>query len=38
MMRAYPQADLTRWPMLAPGLNVLTCPDALTVEYYPVWL
>ena len=32
------QCDLTRWPMLAPGLNVLTCPDALTVEYYPVWL
>lgn len=32
------QTDLTRWPLLAPGQNILTAPDALTVEYYPVWL
>lgn len=32
------QTDLTRWPLLAPGKNVLTAPDALTVDYYPVWL
>lgn len=32
------QTDLTQWPLLAPGQNILTAPDALTVEYYPVWL
>ncbi len=32
------QCDLTRWPLLAPGLNALTAPDALTVEYCPVYL
>lgn len=32
------QCDLTRWPLLAPGLNILTAPDAMTVEYYPIWL
>ena len=32
------QCDLTRWPLLAAGRNVLTCPDALTVEYYPIYL
>lgn len=37
-VNALNQTDLTRWPLLAPGLNVLTAPDALTVEYYPIWL
>lgn len=32
------QCDLTRWPMLAPGRNILTAPDALTIEYYPIYL
>lgn len=32
------QTDLTQWPLLAPGQNILTATDALTVEYYPVWL
>ena len=32
------QTDLTRWPLLAAGKNVLTAPDALTVEYYPIYL
>ena len=32
------QCDLTRWPLLAPGENILTAPDALTVEYYPIYL
>lgn len=32
------QCDLTRWPLLAPGKNTLTAPDALTVEYTPIWL
>ena len=32
------QTDLTQWPLLAPGQNILTAPDALTVEYSPVWL
>lgn len=30
--------DLICWPKLTPGQNVLTAPDALTVEYYPIWL
>ena len=37
-VNALDQCDLTRWPLLAAGRNVLTCPDALTVEYYPIWL
>ena len=32
------QTDLTRWPLLAPGRNVMTAPDAMTVEYYPIYL
>lgn len=32
------QCDLTRWPLLTPGKNTLTAPDALTVEYTPIWL
>ena len=32
------QTDLTRWPLLAPGRNVMTSPDAMTVEYYPIYL
>lgn len=35
---ALTQCDLTRWPLLAPGRNILTAPDALTVEYYPIYL
>lgn len=35
---ALAKCDLTRWPLLAAGKNILTCPDALTVEYYPVYL
>lgn len=37
-VNALNMTDLTRWPLLAPGLNILTAPDAMTVEYYPIWL
>lgn len=30
--------NATGWPKLHPGANVLSAPDALTVEYYPVFL
>lgn len=30
--------DIVNWPLLSPGTNVVSCPDALTVEYYPIWL
>ena len=30
--------DAAGWPKLAPGRNVLMCPDPLTVEYYPTYL
>lgn len=32
------QTDLTQWPLLAPGPNIMTAPDAMTVEYYPIYL
>ncbi len=32
------QTDLTQWPLLAPGSNIMTAPDAMTVEYYPIYL
>lgn len=35
---ALAQCDLTRWPLLAPGLNTVTAPDALTITYYPIYL
>ncbi len=30
--------DLTQWPTLTPGENVLDAKDVLTVSYYPIWL
>lgn len=30
--------DAAGWPKLAPGRNMLMCPDPLTVEYYPTYL
>jgi hypothetical protein len=35
---ALAQCDLTQWPLLAAGKNILTAPDALLVEYYPIWI
>lgn len=32
------RCDLTRWPLLAAGNNVLTAPDPMQVEYYPIWI
>ncbi|MGN0706771.1 MAG: hypothetical protein ACI4JC_02075 [Faecalibacterium sp.] len=32
------QCDLTRWPLLAPGKNVLTAPDPMIITYYPIYL
>lgn len=29
--------DAADWPRLCPGENRLTCPDQLTVEYYPTY-
>lgn len=30
--------DIVEWPTLQAGYNTVTCPDALTVEYYPIWI
>lgn len=35
---ALARCDLTRWPLLAPGKNVLTAPDPLTITYHPIYL
>jgi hypothetical protein len=35
---ALAQCDLTQWPLLAAGKNVLTAPDEMLVEYYPIWI
>ncbi|MBQ7860351.1 MAG: hypothetical protein IJ347_09510 [Faecalibacterium sp.] len=34
----FANTNLITWPKLTPGENTLTAPDAVTVEYYPIWL
>lgn len=34
----FASTDIITWPHLTPDENRLTCPDAMTVEYRPVWL
>lgn len=31
-------AEFTRLPYLVPGEQTITCPETLTVQYYPAWI
>jgi len=37
-VNAIGSCDIVEWPTLQAGFNAITCPDALTVEYYPIWI
>lgn len=37
-VNAFDACDLITWPTLRPGYNTLSAPDAITVEYYPIYL
>ena len=31
-------ATFTRLPFVVPGQQTITCPETLTVQYYPCWV
>lgn len=37
-INAFGKTDLITWPTLHPKNNVLTAPDTIAIEYYPIWL